>query len=241
MRHGLGRKLGIVIGVLALASTAIAEEKFDNDSDGGVEIQKACNLSGYKSETQKFDPAVSIPDNNLSGVTLGPLTLPDDGTTIADVVIELKATHTYVGDLKITVRYDLECDGTTDAQAVLLCRPRGTQSTTPAPCGTGTSFGCSGNLSCSKSYKFDDTGSGYLAEGSCPSTVSSGCYKPAAVGGSPLSAFAGLTKNGCWYMDIVDHAAADVGTVCEWTVSQLNHMTVGVEAQPWSRVKTLFK
>jgi len=242
MRHSVRRGWMVMLACSLAAATAIAQDiKSNDDTADPVEVQKACNLNGYKSETIKYDPAVAIPDNNAGGVTLGPLSFPDDGTAIADVILSLQATHTYVGDLKVTLRYDLGCDASIDAQSVVLCRPRGTQSSTPAPCGTGTGFGCSGNLDCSKEYKFDDGGTAFMAQGSCPSTISQGCYKPSSVGGTPLAAFADMRKNGCWTLHIADLAAQDIGTVCEWTVHLYNHEAVGVEGQTWGQVKVLYR
>jgi subtilisin-like proprotein convertase family protein len=61
------------------------------------------------------------------------------------------------------------------------------------------------------------------------------------VGGTPLSAFADMRKNGCWYLNIADHADQDTGTVCEWTVHLYNHAAVGVEEQAWGQVKVLYR
>jgi len=226
---------------LALTATAAWAEEVKEVNDTPDEgITANCDLTNYKHETAS-GLQVSVPDNNAAGVILGPLVLPPDGLNILDVVIDLRMTHTWVGDLIVVVGYDATCDGSIDAQSVLLCRPRGTGLTTPAPCGTGTGFGCSGDLGTSSALLFDDTAAAPIAEGVCPTLIAPGCYKPSTVGGSPLSVFEGRPKGGCWYLSVSDRALGDLGVILEWSVHILNDLPIGIEQTSWSTTKTLYR
>lgn len=229
----------LVCCMALLATAAWAEEKVPAETDP-IEVQANCDLTGYKSY---FGPGGTIPDNVAAGATFGPIPTPSEplGDLIADVIIDIKMDHTWVGDLIVTVGYDQGCDGAIDASAVLLCRPRGTGTTTPAPCGTGTGFGCSGNLSCTNVYLWDDAAAAPMAEGVCPTAIAGGCYLPATVGGSPLSVFENRIKDGCWYLNVADRAGADTGQVCEWSVHILNAPPIAVEQANWGGVKVLYQ
>jgi hypothetical protein len=110
---------------LALVATAAwAEEKVPNDVPGEG-IVANCDLTGYKSEVRTFNPGIAVPDNNPAGVTTPAIQFAADGSTIADVVIDILMTHTWIGDIVATVQYDETCDGTVDATSVVICRPRG--------------------------------------------------------------------------------------------------------------------
>jgi len=225
----------------ALVATAAWAEEVKVENDTPAEGTAAnCNLTGYKSEA-RTGLQVPVPDNNAAGVTLGPIQFAPDGRNIVDVVIDLQMTHTWVGDLIVAVGYDVTCDNSVDVQSVLLCRPRGTGATTPAPCGTGTGFGCSGDLTTASALLFDDTGATPVAEGVCPTVIPAGCYRPSTVGGSPLSAFDNLRKDGCWYINVSDRAAGDLGVILGWSVHILNDVVVGVEEASWSLTKTLYR
>jgi hypothetical protein len=229
------------LACLALAATAAWADEKPSEATDPIELQANCDLTGYKNCIQTFSPPVAVPDNNAAGVTVGPCQLPDDGMLIADVIIDLKMSHTFVGDLIVTVGYDETCDGAIDAQAVVLCRPRGTGTTTPAPCGTGTGFGCGGNLVSTTTYLWDDTAAGPMAEGVCPTTIPGGCYGPSTAGGSPLAVFEGRRKGGCWFLNVADRAGLDTGSIDEWSVHILNEVPIAVEQASWAGVKVLYQ
>ena len=204
-----------------LPSAAIAEEVKQANDTPAFGIVANCNLTGYESLSQ-IGLSVAVPDNNATGVTLGPITLPPGGQ-ISDVVVGLNMTHTWVGDLRVIVSYDETCDGPIDAQAVLLCRPRGTGADTPAPCGVGTGFGCSGDLTTTSALLWDDSAAALIAEGTCPTVIAAGCYRPSSVGGGQLSIFEGMRKDGCWYLKVSDNAGGDLGTIQSWSVHVLSN------------------
>jgi len=224
--------------VALVATSAAAEIKVPNETPGDPGVAANCDLTGYKGETQTV--GVAIPDNNAAGITVGPIIVPADGSLIDDVVIDFNGSHTWVGDLIVAVGYDETCDGTVDAQAILMCRPRGTGTTTPAPCGTGTGFGCSGDFVTANTYLWDDTAAVGVAEGVCPTVIPGGCYRPNIDGGSPLSVFRNLRKGGCWYMAVVDNAGGDLGVINTWSVHIKNQGLIGVENVSWGNVKRLY-
>jgi len=226
------------IAVLAGTLTAAAVHATD-DPEGEI-IDTACSTTGYKVESLKYDPVVAIPDGDAGGVRLGPLNFPDDGMAIAQVVFELYASHTRVGDLTAVLEYDLGCNGSVDASSTILCRVG------RASCTSGTGTGCTTDLNCSRSYKFDDTATAFLglnASGACRTAnpIAKGCYKPTGQGATPLSAFKDMRKGGCFYLRITDPVTPDKGSVCEWSVFVLNHQAVGVEARSWSGTKILYR
>lgn len=216
--------------LLALTATAWAATKPQDpgESENGPLTGPNCDLTGYKSEQRSFPtPGLAVPDNNATGVTTPPIAFAPDGMLIDDVIVDLTMAHTWVGDLRVTLRYDALCDGTIDASATVLCRPRGTGTTTPAPCGTGTGLGCSADLTAASTLLWSDDAVAPLAEGTCANPVPGGCYKPTAVGGQPLSVFRGLPKNGCFTLFVSDHAGGDVGSIVSWSVHVRNRIPTG--------------
>ncbi len=231
------------LACLALATTAWATDTKDESDpgNGNPQVQANCDLTGYKSEIQTVN--ATIPDNTVLGVNVGPIIVPADGSLIADVIIDINATHTWVGDLVAVVGYDETCDGAIDAQATVLCRPRGTNATANAPCGSGTGVGCSSNLIPANTLLFDDSAAAAVADGVCAGTsanIAAGCYKPSPNLGSPLAIFKNLRKGGCWFLNVSDRAVADLGTVNSWSVHIKNQTLIGVEAISWSAAKHLY-
>jgi hypothetical protein len=200
-----------------------------------------CDLTGYKSVEQVLVPPASVPDNNAAGITLGPISLAADGSLIQDVVLSLNMSHTWVGDLVIDLTYDVDCTpGTPNVTTRVLCRPRGTATGPPAPCGTTATAGCSGDLAAANLYQWTDGIATPMTEGVCPTAIPSGCFHNSTVGGGLMSQFNGLPKGGCWTLFISDNAAADVGLVSRWAVNVLNSATPTVSST-WGSVKTLYR
>jgi len=146
--------------------------------------------------------------SNLVGASLvsdTPLALVDDGTTtsmlgvaadvtLTDVNVLVNIDHTFVGDLKLTVRSPL---GT---EVVLLDRPGVPAST----------FGCSNN---NMDVTFDDA-AGFDPGNHCPGTDP--WYSGDAAPVQPLSAFNGESSAGTWSLKVLDSAGADTGTLVDW-------------------------
>jgi len=243
MKRGYSTFLRSLLCVAVLAASAWAEdvknESGPTDGPPSEVIPAAnCDLTGYKLGEQVFSPAVAVPDNNPTGVIVGPIQLADDGLLIGDVIIDLNMSSTWIGDIIATVGYDADCDGTVDAQSIIICRPGRTVS-----CGTsGTGAGCSSNFLCANRLLIDDTAAAALPTTGCLSAtnIAAGCYRPTGLGVGNLDVFNNLRKGGCWYLAVSDNAAADLITICGWSVHILNQPPVGVDAVSWSAAKQLF-
>lgn len=142
----------------------------------------------------------AIPDNTLTGV-VSTINVPET-FIVGDVNVSLNITHTWVGDMCIS----LEHGGTT----VELIQRMGAD--TGVPCHNGTPFGCaSDNL---VNTVLDDEGAAPI-ETSCPA---GGAFTspPNFIPNNPLSAFDGAGASGDWTLTVVDNAAGDLGTVNSW-------------------------
>ncbi len=211
----------LVFGVFSAANA----QKIPNDTGTNTAID--CDVTGYKSYERTGSWA--IPDANPAGVLIGPLQTESDGTTIADVIVDISMSHTWIGDLIFTVQYDMDCDGDVDAEAHPLCRHQLTG------CPVDNCCGCSGNLS--GMYMFDDDESSI--ENVCPTTFAPGCYGP-DFDGNMLSAFDGLPKGGCFWFLLQDGAGGDTGTVSAISVHLLNEGGTPTEKTSWSQIKAIY-
>ncbi|MCB9141621.1 MAG: choice-of-anchor J domain-containing protein [Anaerolineales bacterium] len=145
---------------------------------------------------------MGIPDNDPVGITTT-LTISDTGA-LADLDVSLVVSHTWVGDLIITLEH--VDTGTT---ATLFDRPGIPPST----------FGCSGN----DIDNVADDEATLTFENDCASPPNPGqAYIPGEhyQGGDPagpvLAAFDGEDYSGDWTLNISDNAGGDTGTLYEW-------------------------
>jgi subtilisin-like proprotein convertase family protein len=235
---------GYALFLSAAALVALAVPAFADKVEGPIldplEPAANCDLAGYKSF--EIVQTLTIPDNNPNGVTGGPIITAADGSNITDLIFEAQATHTWVGDLVFNLRYDQNCDGTIDAQANVICRPRGTDASQNAPCGPGAGVGCSSNLVVGNVIRITDNVGTLLADGTCAGTtanIPAGCYR-SSTAGLITSAFGGRPKGGCWYLNVSDWAGADVGSVSRWAIHILNSPTSNLGSS-WGAVKTLYR
>ncbi len=138
-------------------------------------------------------PALAIPDDAAAGVS-STLTVPTTMNT-TDVDIEVDISHTYVGDLIITIAHN----GVT---ATILDQPG-------AP---ASNFGCNQNdIDC----VFDDEGT-VPAEDECNTgTAISGNVIPF----SALTVFDGIDPSGVWTITVSDNEGQDTGTLNSWCVT----------------------
>lgn len=188
-----------------------------------------CPIDMYKSF--KFDQVVSIPDNNPAGIVYGPILVPEDLTTIDDLVVDLGISHTWVGDLVVTLTH-IPLAG--PAQSIDLIQRPGV----PA-----TSVGCSGNLvgSANDKYYFGTGNLTVLGETSCPTTIPVQCYAVAPENPDGLLLFRGTLKAGEWFLTVSDNAALDVGTLYNFSVHFLNHEPISVDASSWGMIKANYR
>lgn len=188
-----------------------------------------CPITEYKGG--EFIANVAIPDNSPAGITVGPISFGDDGSFIDDVVVDLAITHTWVGDLIVTLTHVAPGGATTSVD--LLNRPGVPAST----------FGCGGNLvdNGTDKYYFGTGNLVILGEGSCPATIPAQCYAVAPENPAGLLPFRGLSKEGDWYLFVSDNGASDTGTLVSYSVHLLNDGSVGVEPASWGSVKSQYR
>lgn len=137
---------------------------------------------------------LAIPDNNPAGVS-DSIVVPGPGTVV-DLDVALVVTHTWVGDLTVTLTHV-----DTGTAAVVIDRPG-----KPA-----VGLGCSG----------DDID--VVLDDEAPFPVEDECGALPAIGGtlSPndaLAVFDGEDMAGTWTLTVSDHQGADTGFLEEWTM-----------------------
>ena len=241
-RKRYGRALPLITcgALLVCAATAFATGEKDTRTDGPASpvITSNCDLAEHKMAEQTFSPPTTVPDNNLAGVTFGPIILPADAMFISHVVLELDCSHTWIGDLIVRLEYDENSDNVIDVTSTVICRPGRTGS-----CGaSGVGLGCGSNFATGAVYRFDDTAANSLPETGCSSgtDIPGGCYLPTGLDADPLSVFEGRSKGGRWWVSVSDNATGDVFTMTRWGVDILN-TTVGVTQASWGQVKALYR
>lgn len=143
-------------------------------------------------------PNVAIPDNNTTGVTSTITVSAAAGGAIQDLDLRLRANHTWVGDLVVTLRHV-----PTNTLRTPMDRPG-----VPA-----TTNGCNGD---NVDIIIDDEGTNGSVENNClnatPAYTIGGRYTPNA----PLTAFDGVDLTGVWELNISDRVGQDTGTLLEW-------------------------
>lgn len=220
------------LALLAFAAPAFAQK---TGAVGPASVQVNCDLNGYKVDFETtFNPPVAIPDGVAAGVTVGPFPVPADGSFFTDVIVDLRVTHTWAGDLIATLIYDRACDGPTpdDITSTFLCRIG------RATCVGGTGFGFNVDLLCNNLMLFSD---GAAAQLGSTTPAPAGCYLPSGVGATPFAAFTGALKGGCFYLNMSDNAAADVGTICQLSVHSKNERPVPTNLSTWGKVKSIYR
>ena len=118
-----------------------------------------------------------------------------ESVTIDDLDIGLELTHTWVGDLVVTVEH-------LGIEVTLIDRMGIPAST----------FGCARD---DLSILLDDEGTGGAIETRCANSLTS---PPGYTPNEALSAFDGMDAAGDWVIRISDHFAQDAGALVEWSV-----------------------
>ena len=153
-----------------------------------------------------FTPSASIPDNNNTGVS-------DTGNvatsgTLLDLNVEVSITHTWVGDLIVTLT-----DDSTGTSVDLMDRPGR----------VNNGNGCSGD---DVAATFDD-GATIVAENQCDNSPAIHGF---VVPNEALSAFNTAEFSGDWTINVRDRAGGDTGTLDEWclipTLASVNNPAV---------------
>ncbi|MDZ4804453.1 MAG: PPC domain-containing protein [Candidatus Eisenbacteria bacterium] len=198
-----------------------------------------CDIPNYKGDIVTVSPPLAIPDNNLGGVVVGTLPTANDGTRFLDVIVSLRMTHTWLGDIVATLSYDQDCDGLADASSKFICRPA-RASCIPT---VGTGFGCPSNLLSANNIYISDASTAVIgtAPFSCGTSafnIPGGCYRGNA-NADPLSVFDNFRKGGCFTLHVGDNGVGDTGTISEWGVYTLNEAIVPVAITTWGAIKSL--
>lgn len=154
--------------------------------------------------SQSSSPGTAIPDNNPTGVTV--TMNVTENVSITDLDVNLNISHTFVGDLIVTIK------SPTGTLATIIDR-------IGAPPGT---FGCGENNIVAT---LDDEASDPV-EGECEASVPTvnGSFTP----NSPLSIFDGESTMGLWELTVSDNAGADTGTINSWGIDYEYEVTAPV-------------
>lgn len=186
-----------------------------------------CPIDSYKS--YQYDQTIPIPDFPNPIFSYGPLVIEDDNFLVRDIIVGLGISHTYVGDLYISIHH-IPLVGQ-QADVNLIYRPIG---------GVGN---CFGDLigSANDKYYF---GIGFnlevLGETSCPAQIPLNCYDTPIERGL-LASFQDRPKAGQWFLTILDNAGGDVGTLYNFSLHFLNEEPVSVDALSWGRIKANYR
>jgi hypothetical protein len=210
---------------LLIAGTALARV----EESGGATVSTMREHCGNENFVTLSHIGGVIPDADPAGVVFGPIQTPD-GETIEDVIFSADIDHTYIGDLRLWLLYDTDCDGLADVIGQVLCRP-GLEGCPPDGC-------CGHEAWLDGWFTFDDAASTSIEEfpvGEIPTD----CYAPDydSVG---LSVFDGLPSGGCFWLWGADGALSDQGEVPFWEVSLLYEDTP-VERSSWGSVKGIYR
>jgi subtilisin-like proprotein convertase family protein len=141
-------------------------------------------------------PGLVIPDGHPDG--LSHTMTVDDSATILDLNVDLVITHTWVGDLCVTLRKD------SGAEVTLINR----MGDPDIDCDGGC-CGCSAD---DFDIILDDEAAAPIEE-QCAEGLT-GSYIPE----EPLSFFDGLTTDGDWTLFAHDIMGADIGTLVQWSL-----------------------
>ncbi len=141
-------------------------------------------------------PGATIPDGGGGGNPVTDTITVLDSFPIGDVDVDLTVTHTWVGDLTVTVSHG----GTT---VTVIDRPG-----VPA-----SSFGC--NQDNFAGIILDDEGTGGDIESQCSANLSS---PPEYTPNNALTAFDGMDAAGVWTLTVSDSATPDPGTLDAWSL-----------------------
>ncbi len=144
--------------------------------------------------SQSSSPGIAIPDGNPTGVTV--TMNVTENVSITDLNVNLNISHTWIGDLIVTIRSPL---GTT---ATIIDRPGRTT----------TGNGCSGNNIVAALDDEAATPVETVCAGSVPTI--NGSFIP----NNALSIFDGESTLGLWELIVSDNAGADLGTINSWGV-----------------------
>ncbi|QQX75632.1 MULTISPECIES: M36 family metallopeptidase [Aequorivita] len=154
--------------------------------------------------TQTSTPGAPIPDNNPTGVTVNMNVT--ENVTITDLDVNLNISHTWVGDVIVTIK------SPSGTMATIIDRPGRTTS----------GFGCSGD----NIVAVLDDEAATAVENECAGSVPTinGSFIP----NNPLSVFDGESTMGLWELTVSDVVSPDAGTINSWGIDYDYEVTAPV-------------
>jgi len=161
------------------------------EASGGQAGDPERLAAGYRGFA--YAEATPIPDNQPSGVTIGPLEIAGDCRAIHDLILCIEISHAYVGDLGIWLHYDSNRDGDFEVSTPIeshLARPQSWRH--------GELCGCP--IEYEGVYYFKDEG-----------------WREAGEVAS-FRVFEGLPAGGVFYLTVVDTGDGNTGTISTWAV-----------------------
>jgi subtilisin-like proprotein convertase family protein len=173
----------------------------DPDFTGYANCENNCEQGGG-SVSGTSTPGGAIPDSDPDSPLCDVINITGAGGSVSDVIVDVAITHTWVGDLKLTLE---SAEGTV---LTLLDRPG-------VPPGT---FGCSDD---NMNVSFDD------AAATDAATLDALCGNPplwydgSAQPVDAFSALSGQNANGNWTLCVSDGAGGDLGTLDSWSITIL--------------------
>ncbi len=230
VRNRIMRVLTICfVACFIFTGTALAQKPDDIELPEGPD-RLECITDGYDAYTGGTGGAV--PDADTLGVTFGPLAT--SGTEIMyDVILKVEISSTWIGDVRLWLLYDTDCDGYAEVTGELLCRHG------LSGCPQDGCCGCPGDLDGWYGFDTDDADTNTISiEDICPGFFDPGCYAP-DYDSSGLDVFDGYACGGCFWLFCADGAIGDDTAIGGWEVYLLPGSPV--EASTWTTVKALYR
>jgi len=141
-------------------------------------------------------PALAIPDGDANGITTDMVV--SEGGALNSMEVQLDISHSYVGDLIITLEH-VESATTIDIMNRVI--------------GDSGAFGCNANnVQTTASDEAVLTFENDCNRGTDNQAYPEAAYRP----DQPLSTFAGTPLAGTWRLFVSDNAGFDTGTINEW-------------------------
>jgi len=215
----------LLIVSFVLTGTALAQKPEEFERPKGAD-RLDCITEGY--DAYMGGTGGAVPDADILGITFGPL-MTSGSSTIVDVILDVNISATWVGDVRLSLLYDADCDGYADVTGEVLCR-LGLDGCPGDDC-----CGCSGDLN--GWYGFDE--SAVSIELDCPSVFAPGCYGP-DYDSSGLHPINGWPSGGCFWLFAADGAGGDATSINAWDVFVLTEVTP-VEESTWGVVKAMYR
>ena len=187
----------VTAGACCVGNACSVQTSTDCANMGGTYLGDNTTCDAGNSYTVSATPNLAITDNDPAGVTS---TITGSGGTITDLNVGLHITHTWQGDVTVSLTH--VNSGTT---VTLVNRPGNPQST--------FGFSTDNYGTALTPFVLDDAAAQVYDTPVVPVNDVSGAWLPDT---GPLSAFNGLSANSDWTLTVADNAAGDTGTLVSW-------------------------